>query len=125
MWLKITQNYSPNFSTPKRLKKNIKYIIIHYTGMKNELSAHVPDELKQYVLDDNTVTQISYPVLEYPKKISSVKLSDKTPVIEGELRGIKGQYLLLDGGRVFNVRAHEGFMADFSHTQLAQQGVLF
>ena len=39
MWLKITQNYSPNFSIPKRLKKNIKYIIIHYTGMKNELSA--------------------------------------------------------------------------------------
>ena len=39
MWLKITQNYSPNFSTPKRSKKNIKYIIIHYTGMKNELLA--------------------------------------------------------------------------------------
>ena len=39
MWLKITQNYSPNFSLPKRSKKNIKYIIIHYTGMKNELSA--------------------------------------------------------------------------------------
>ena len=39
MWLKITQNYSPNFSLPKRQKKNIKYIIIHYTGMKNELSA--------------------------------------------------------------------------------------
>ena len=39
MWLKITRNYSPNFSTPKRLKKNIKYIIIHYTGMKNESSA--------------------------------------------------------------------------------------
>ena len=39
MWLKTTQNYSPNFNTPKRLKKNIKYIIIHYTGMKNELSA--------------------------------------------------------------------------------------
>ena len=39
MWLKITKNYSPNFSTPKRIKKKIKYIIIHYTGMKNELSA--------------------------------------------------------------------------------------
>ena len=39
MWLKITNNYSPNFNTPKRQKKNIKYIIIHYTGMKNELSA--------------------------------------------------------------------------------------
>ena len=39
MWLKITTNYSLNFNTPKRQKKNIKYIIIHYTGMKNELSA--------------------------------------------------------------------------------------
>ena len=39
MWLKLTRNYSPNFSTPKRIKKRIKYIIIHYTGMKNELSA--------------------------------------------------------------------------------------
>ena len=39
MWLKITTNYSPNFNTTKRQKKNIKYIIIHYTGMKNELSA--------------------------------------------------------------------------------------
>ena len=39
MWPKITRNYSPNFSTPKRIKNKIKYIIIHYTGMKNELSA--------------------------------------------------------------------------------------
>ena len=39
MWLKITSNYSPNFSFRKRPKKNIKFIIIHYTGMKNELSA--------------------------------------------------------------------------------------
>ena len=39
MWLKITSNYSPNFNTRKRQKKNIKFIIIHYTGMKNELSA--------------------------------------------------------------------------------------
>ena len=39
MWLKITTNYSLNFNTSKRQKKNIKYLIIHYTGMKNELSA--------------------------------------------------------------------------------------
>ena len=87
---------------------------IDMVQMKNELSAHVPDELKQYVLDDNKVTEINYPVLEYPKKIVSVKLSNKTPVIEGELKGLKGQYLLLDSGRVFNVRAHEGFLVEFS-----------
>ena len=36
MWHKITTNYSPNFSIPKRLKKSIRFIIIHYTGMKSE-----------------------------------------------------------------------------------------
>ena len=32
-------NYSFNFSLPKRDKRAIKFIIIHYTGMKNESSA--------------------------------------------------------------------------------------
>ena len=36
MWPKISLNYSPNFNTIKRLKKNIKFIIIHYTGMNRE-----------------------------------------------------------------------------------------
>ncbi len=39
MWPKISLNYSPNFNAIKRSKKNIKFIIIHYTGMSNELSA--------------------------------------------------------------------------------------
>ncbi len=36
MWPKITKNYSLNFDIPKRSKKKIKFIIIHYTGMKSE-----------------------------------------------------------------------------------------
>ena len=39
MWLKITTNYSPNFNLPKRTKKSIKFIILHYTGMRKESSA--------------------------------------------------------------------------------------
>ena len=39
MWPKITNNYSPNFNILKRSKKKIKYIVIHYTGMKSELAA--------------------------------------------------------------------------------------
>ena len=39
MWPKISLNYSPNFNVIKRSTKNIKFIIIHYTGMQNELSA--------------------------------------------------------------------------------------
>ncbi len=39
MWRKITNYYSPNFSLPKRVNQNIKYIIIHYTGMKSQAKA--------------------------------------------------------------------------------------
>ncbi len=35
---KIDKNYSPNFSIPKRSKKKIQFIILHYTGMKTETS---------------------------------------------------------------------------------------
>ena len=34
--LKMARSYSPNFNLPKRSKNRIKFIIIHYTGMKKE-----------------------------------------------------------------------------------------
>jgi hypothetical protein len=91
--------------------------------MKEELSVHVPEEFKQYILSDNNVTSIKYPVTRYPKKIKSVRL-EKCPIVEGILLGIKGQYLLLDEDRVFNVRSHEGFITEFS-IQEVSQGTLF
>ena len=39
MALVIENNYSPNFEIKKRLKNSIKFIIIHYTGMKKESKA--------------------------------------------------------------------------------------
>jgi len=39
MGLNLTKNYSVNFSIPKRTKQQIKFIIIHYTGMKKEIAA--------------------------------------------------------------------------------------
>ena len=39
MLTKIATNYSPNFTTPARNKKNIKYIVFHYTGMSSESKA--------------------------------------------------------------------------------------
>tara|TARA_B100001057_G_C22830240_1_gene943109 strand:- start:129 stop:863 length:735 start_codon:yes stop_codon:yes gene_type:complete len=39
MWPKITKKYSLNFSLPKRKKQTIKFIILHYTGMKKETLA--------------------------------------------------------------------------------------
>ena len=37
--LKMATSYSPNFNLPKRSKNRIKFIIIHYTGMKIESAA--------------------------------------------------------------------------------------
>ena len=39
MGINLTTNYSINFTNQKRHKKIIKFIIIHYTGMKNDKSA--------------------------------------------------------------------------------------
>ena len=33
---KSTLNYSPNFNSKKRSEKQIRFIILHYTGMKSE-----------------------------------------------------------------------------------------
>ena len=37
--LNMATSYSPNFNLPKRVKNRIKFIIIHYTGMKKESAA--------------------------------------------------------------------------------------
>ncbi len=91
--------------------------------IKEDISAYVPKEFQKYILPDNTVTEIKYPVTQYPNKIKSVRL-EKTPDITGLLLGIKGQYLLLDNDRVFNIRSHEGFISDFS-IEDSTQGKLF
>ena len=48
-----------------------------------------------------------YPVLAYPAKPASLNL-DKQPEVEGELLGIKGQYLILGSG-VINMRKYGGY----------------
>lgn len=56
---------------------------------------------------------INYPVVEYPEKVTSFNF-DKTPVVEGTLLGIKGQYLILDSG-VINLRRFSGYEIQLSH----------
>ena len=53
-------------------------------------------------ITDMATVDINYPVQEYPLKVTSHNL-DKTPELRGTLKGIKGQYLILDTG-VINMR---------------------
>ncbi len=82
---------------------------------KTLLQTYLPEDLKQYVTanDDDTVLQIEYPILDYPQKIKSINL-DKTPAIESTLQGIKGQYLMFDGGQVFNIRTFSGYLVEIN-----------
>ena len=65
-------------------------------------------------VDDEDVTNITFPVTKYPEKVKSLTL-DKNPQIEEKLVGIKGQYLLFDNNTVFNVRRHSGYLVQFSY----------
>lgn len=55
---------------------------------------------------DQEPVAIRYPVLSLPERLAPLSLS-KEPVVEGELLGARGQYLLFARG-VLNVRRHQG-----------------
>ncbi|MCC7516772.1 MAG: DUF2797 domain-containing protein [Pseudomonadales bacterium] len=64
------------------------------------------------MLDSETEQRFSYPVQHYPDKVSTFNF-DKEPSVEGELLGIKGQYLLFAAGAL-NVRKFTGYEVMFS-----------
>ncbi len=75
---------------------------------KNKMLNHLPDELKIYVSKKDDITEINYPVNDYPDKVKSLSF-DKINEIKGKLWGIKGQYLMFDNGNVLNIRKHNGY----------------
>lgn len=87
----------------QKLIMKIEYYI------NDDLQIH---EINRYSVIDSEPLEIQYPVLEYPTKVSSFNF-DKTPEVEGQLMGIKGQYLILDTG-VINLRKFGGYHIDFS-----------
>ena len=96
---------------------------VNLVDWKNKLSRLLPDDLRKYVHDDDTVNTINYPVEKYPTKIKSLKL-EKNNLISGKLSGIKGQYLIFDG-EVFNVRSHEGYIKLILILQMIKIKTLF
>lgn len=62
----------------------------------------------QFEASTDDMTELNYPILEYPTTIKSLSF-DKMPEISGTLMGIKGQYLLFDNHTVLNIRKHSGY----------------
>lgn len=102
----LKNHYADKTNWRKMLTNDIEAVDLVAERLK--LENLIPAEVQPYFYADKTdLYQIQYPVLHYPAKVKSLNL-DKTPVFQGKLTGIKGQYLLFEDGTVFNVRGAEG-----------------
>jgi hypothetical protein len=98
----------------RKMLQNITDESIDLEDEKWSLHDRLPNDLTEFFTEDDEIVEINYPVLEFPTKITSLSF-DKKPVIEGKLMGIKGQYLLLEGGQVLNIRKHTGYLVDLRY----------
>ena len=81
---------------------------------KWSLEEHLPADLVDQFTDDDEIIELNYPVITYPQKVKSLSF-DKLPKISGKLEGIKGQYLLFEGGQVLNIRKHTGYYVEVEY----------
>lgn len=82
-------------------------------SVRDNIIEKIPENLTQFIVREEKIN-INFPVIEYPKKVTSLKL-DKIPYIEEKLMGIKGQYLIFDEGKVINLRSHTGYYINFTY----------
>ena len=98
--------FSDKTNWRKMLQNNAE--AVDWEKARNLAIDSIPNDLKPYAVRETTQIQsLTFPVLQYPEKVKSLNLS-KTPLYEGKLMGIKGQYLIFEDATVFNVRSNEG-----------------
>ncbi|MDP2162252.1 MAG: DUF2797 domain-containing protein [Flavobacterium sp.] len=104
----LKNQYADKTNWQKMLKNEVPQLDLVQERLKTK--QYLPDEVQEYFSENNsTLYELHYPVLAYPKKVTSLNL-DKTPNFQGKLSGIKGQYLLFQDGTVFNIRTFEGYV---------------
>ena len=104
----LKNHFADKTNWQKMLKNNVEQVDLIAERLKVENL--IPTEVQEYFYSEkNDLYEMHFPVLEYPKKISSLSL-DKTPNFQGKLTGIKGQSLIFEDGTVFNVRSFEGYV---------------
>lgn len=84
---------------------------VNLVDWQQKLKEYIPTEVKEYFIENNTETELHFPVEKYPEKVKSLNLL-KEGSYKGKLIGIKGQYLIFEDSTVFNVRANEGLVVN-------------
>jgi hypothetical protein len=97
----------------QRMLKNEFDESIDLEEEKWTLHEQLPEDLTEFFTEDDEIIEMNFPVMEFPSKVKSMSF-DKEPIIEGKLMGIKGQYLIFDGGRVLNIRKHTSYHVEIS-----------
>ena len=103
----LKNHYADKTNWQKMLKNDVPNVDLLLE--RNKAFEWLPNEVKEYFPKEEKIIQMDFPVLQYPKKVTSLNL-EKTPNFAGKLTGIKGQYLLFEDGTVFNVRTFEGYV---------------
>ena len=107
----LKNHFADKTAWQKMLKNDVPQVDLFAERLKAE--QWLPEEAIPFFIPKVELLDLHYPVLEYPKKISSLNL-DKTPSFIGKVSGIKGQYLLFEDGTVFNIRSNEGYVVRIS-----------
>ncbi len=81
---------------------------------KWSLEDQLPSDILDFFSENDEIIDLNYPVTEYPEKVKS-RSFEKTPTIEGVLKGIKGQYLIFEGGEVLNIRTHTSYFIELNY----------
>ena len=80
---------------------------------QNKLRPFIPEEAKEFFIENNALTEINFPVHQYPEKPKSLNIV-KEQNYSGKLVGIKGQYLIFEDQTVFNIRSNEGIVVELN-----------
>jgi len=104
----LKDHFADKTSWKVMLRSNSSDFDIDLLAEKRKAAQLLPDELRQYVSENNDVTGISYPFKNIPENIKAVNL-EKDEEVKGILAGIKGQYLIFDNGYVLNVNRYSGY----------------
>jgi hypothetical protein len=108
----LKNHYADKTNFRKMLTNDYKPVDLISERLK--LENLIPPEAKDFFYTTKEdLYEMNFPVLEYPKKVSSLNL-DKSPNFSGKLMGIKGQYLIFQDGTVFNIRTFEGYVVKIS-----------
>jgi len=110
--VELKKHMSDKTSWQKMLKNEIDMEAV-LEDEKQKAWELLSSELQEYVIDDDEITEIDYPVLNYPLKVKSMTF-DTTKSYSGRLIGIKGQYLIFEDSTVLNIRRHNGYYIEFS-----------